>query len=347
MRTAAVMLLLMMPLILPLTLPLVGCGEPNIGGATGTGTPTSTELLVDALVEPTDATEIRAPQNTFVVGTWRSMGNWIKLIDLVAEGAIVEEGDVVARFENEGERALPWVRDQISRAESDAERSRIDREATERRLALELQQRGFEQQRSAIELRRAGVIAQRTLDAYRLDHELAAFATDAATKRIGASASAAATEAEYQRLSVQRANRYMEQHAAYVAKFSTKAPHAGVVRHAYNHRRRRRLKKGDGFPSGMHVLSIARSPKLGLRVLIPEHLIGNLAPGSELIALGPEGEDIPIRLSAIEPMPQELGFLRRDDKLPNAREKAYTALAEFVSEDVELTAGIDIKVRIP
>ena len=46
----------------------------------------------------------------------------------------------------------------------------------------------------------------------------------------------------------------------------------------------------------------------------------------------------------MEDFPQEIGFLRKNDELPTAREKAYVVRADFVGTSQEMKAGLEVKV---
>ena len=332
-------------LIIALLAPGVACGTQEEAAAETTIE--STELLIDGRITPRDATELQAPQNTFQVGNWRSWGGWIKLVHFVKDGKEVKEGDVVARFAFDYDQAQSYVQREIARAEADSERSRLDQEAKLRQLTTELGQRDLDVQRAALNLRQAGVIAQRTFKAFELDHEMTEFEANAIRQRIAAQERAMAAEARYHELSRARAQQMQEQFDGYKGRYQLVAPHDGVVRHGYHRRRRRKIQKGDGMPAGMTVLSIARGDELSIEAFVPEHLIGRIEVGKEIEVLGLDDEEYTAAVKVIDPVPQELGFLRNDEKLPNAREKAFRVFADFVGDTEGLTAGNDVKVRMP
>ena len=49
----------------------------------------------------------------------------------------------------------------------------------------------------------------------------------------------------------------------------------------------------------------------------------------------------------IEDIPQEIGFLRKDNELPNAREKAYVGFADLPENTKGLASGTEIRVTVP
>ena len=98
---------------------------------------------------------------------------------------------------------------------------------------------------------------------------------------------------------------------------------------------------------GTHVLSIAPNSALSVRVFVPEHQVARFKHDRTIIVEGLDGTEIAGRVRHIDPIPQELGFLREDDELPNGREKVFSVLADFADDVEGLSAGNDVRVRLP
>ena len=54
-----------------------------------------------------------------------------------------------------------------------------------------------------------------------------------------------------------------------------------------------------------------------------------------------------VEVERVDEFPQELGFLRENDALPGAREKMYVVHARFGQKPEGLSAGLEVKVRLP
>ncbi len=58
------------------------------------------------------------------------------------------------------------------------------------------------------------------------------------------------------------------------------------------------------------------------------------------------GERLPAKVRSIETFPQEIGFLRSNNALPNAREKAYSVRARFLEAPRSMRAGVEVTVEL-
>ena len=56
------------------------------------------------------------------------------------------------------------------------------------------------------------------------------------------------------------------------------------------------------------------------------------------------GLEVEAEVQSVADFPQELGFLKDNDDLPNAREKAYVARAVFYVQPEDLKSGVEVKV---
>lgn len=314
------------------------------GDDLGPGLPTT----VDGHVVPTDATVLRAPPHQVRILTWS--GNWgLSQIDLiVADGKKVEEADVVVEFNFKHDDLLDWVHQRQRQASAESEKSAIESQRRLDELLVEARQREIAAARAAVDVQRKGVVSAIQSQIYELDFRLARFEEDAAEKRVAA-----------HRLALEAEERYHERNLAYLAgalehfdfvrsRFALRAPHGGIVRHAYHPWHRRKIQKGDGLRAGMEVIHIARDESLSVEVFVPEHRMGAIRRDLLLAVLIPAtGERYRARVDKIPEFPQEIGFLRKDDSLPNAREKAYSVRAEFIEPPQGLLAGNEVKVEIP
>ena len=304
-------------------------------------------LAFDGRAVPANATDLTAPQNSFKIRGWNSESSWIKLVDLVEEGKEVKKGDVVARFEFPGKEALSMVKRRIREAQAAREKSKIDLEDELRKLLVDRDKLDLERERARIDTMKANAISRRQLALFQSRYEEAIFEADAVRKQIAALRARMNSESNFHAQQVARAEYDMELYESYEKRFSVLAPHDGVVRHAYHRRRRRKIQKGDGMPSGLHVLSIARDETLDVQFFVPEHRLDEISVGQRVhvLPVARDGE-FAAKVRSIERFPQEVGFLREDDNLPNAREKAFIVVASFDEQPEDLGAGTELKVSL-
>jgi multidrug efflux pump subunit AcrA (membrane-fusion protein) len=326
---------------------LVGC-QPGAGAGTPTASPVKlrNELLYDGFVVPKNATELRAPQNTFRIAGWNSNSSWIKLIHVVEDGAEVKEGDVIGKFEFPGDRARPQVDAEIRKAEAQRDRSGLSQQEEVDRLTSEQKQKVIDAAIAELETQKRGVISERDWQLAAIAHRQAEFDAEATGKHRTAVKRALAAEAAYQERNVERAQSLDERFKTYEQRFKVLAPHGGVVRHAYHRRRGRKIQKGDGMPSGMHFASVARDEEVRVKFFVPERHFAELEGADEFVVESrTSSEKSIIKVVEIEAFPQEMGFLKNDRDLPNARERAYVIWATFHEQPEKLSAGVEVRVR--
>lgn len=302
----------------------------------------------DGYIVPTNATLIRAPQNTFRIGSWNSSSSWIKLERLVEDGKEIKEGEAIAWFEFNGKRALPQVTERIQRAEADRERSSLDVDSTIEQMETSEKQKVIEAERARLDTLKEGVVSARDLERFEIAMMQADFEAQAQGKTLSAYERSVRAESSYHDKNVDRASADMKRYKIYEERFKVKAPHDGVVRHAFLKRRRRKVQKGDGMPSGRHFMSVARDDALSVEFYIPESRYPLTRSQKEWVVRSPSsGETFPIEVVRVDEFPQELGFLKEDENLPNAREKMYVVYARFLEQTEELSAGLEIEVGLP
>ena len=302
----------------------------------------------DGLIVPTHATLLRAPQNTFRISGWSSNNSWIKLVNLVEDGAQVKQGQVVAWFEFQGRDALPRVQDNLRQSEAARERARHGVDFDLDQLASQVQQLQIAARRAELDTRREGVVSGRDLDRLRLDHALATFEAQAQAQRLSALRRATRAEADYLERRVQMSQADLERFDVYKRRFTVQAPHDGVVRYSFMRRQRRKVQKGDGMGSGTEFMTVARDASLHLIFYVPEHRYALTQQQRRFLVQSPSSsKTYEVEVTRVEPFPQELGYLKGDDNLPTAREKMYVIHARFMAPPEELGAGQEVKVRLP
>ncbi len=324
----------------------VGCGEQQTLAVRQAPARQEAPLLHGRIVARASTT-LRAPQNVFRVGGWHSTSSFTHLIDVAAEGQAVTKDEVVARFRFRHQRAKSWIDTKVRRADAAAEKRALQTAQRTQELLADQRTRAIFADRARINTLKAPAISKRQLRLYEIDHQIASFEIEAINLRITAYRREAAAVTAFHRQARSRARAEVARYHRYKERYVLRAPHAGVVRYAYNRRRRRKIRKGDGMKAGMAVLSIARDARIAVRFFVPEHRLSELHAGDPVDVLSLTGDTAhAARVERIERFPQEIGFLREDSRLPNAREKAFVVRAEFERTATDLTAGNEVRVRV-
>lgn len=334
--------------VLTLSILLTACQPPAADRSAVSAPPSKPSVHgFVALVEPKDSTTLRAPQNTFRIAGWNSSSHWTMLSEIAEEGKTVKKGEEVARFRFDHQKAKFWIKDRVQQAEADAEKSAIEAERRLEELRADQNTRRLWAASAQIDTLKASAISRRQLELHRIDHRLALFDLEAAGKRIEAYQKQASAERDYQKKKMERHRFDMVRYQRYKKRYSLHAPHDGIVRYAYHHHFRRKIKKGDGMPAGLEVLHIARDERLVVRIFVPEAQIHRIKKGQRVFAVSPgSAQRIAARVSTIERFPQEMGFLQHDNNLPNARDKAFAVTAELDEQTDRLGAGNEVRVQL-
>jgi hypothetical protein len=305
-------------------------------------------LAFEGRVVPTEATGLRAPQNVLRLRTWTSVSGWSKLVFLAPDGEAVKEGDVVGRFEFNGDRARPNVQQNIDEARANGQKSRLEEQQTLDNMRTQLNRQRIEAENAKLDTLRGDTVSARDLKIYQMAHRIADFEANATERLIGVHRRRMASEASYHDKQLAQAAYEMELLDSFKRRFEVRAPHDGIVRHGYSRRRRRKLQKGDGMPAGYEFASLARDRSVSVEFFIPEHRLDEVSVGGALKVSSPilkaevEGEVVEVTT-----FPQELGFLREDEELAGGREKMYVARARLKEPPEALRAGLEVKVRQP
>ncbi len=327
---------------------LAGCTNTvaTPGAPIARGAALRAELAFDGYVVPLNAIELRAPQNTFRVGNWNSDSSWIKLLELVDDGETVKAGDVIAKFEFPGDRAKTYVLEQIRSAEAQRDNSGITQEAEVDRLKADERHKRLDAERAELDTQRRGVVSERDWELAKISYQQAVFDADASGEHRDAVKRALQAESAFHDRNVDRAQSLQTRYDTYSKMFAVHATHDGVVRHAFHKRRGRKVEKGDGMPAGMHFASLAKDKKVWVQFFVPEAQYNELEGAKEfLVEATTATASVPVTVERIEEFPQELGFLKNADGLPNAREKAYVVWATFAAQPEKLSAGVEVRVR--
>lgn len=292
------------------------------------------------------ATDHFAPEFTFRVPGWSSSSGSQKIVELVADGTAVKKGQLVARFEFGFEQALDYINDRIAQLETSLQQATIYAAQTKETLELNLRRARMGAETARLNVLKAPAVSKNQAEALAQQQRLAEFEVEAAMQRLSsatASAEAARIHATQQR---DAALMMRDRYAYYLERFTVRASHDGIVRHAFNPRERRTLQKGDGVQAGTRVVSVAKDDALAVRFFVPEAHASQVHEGQRLrIQIPTSAEELDGVVERVDFFPQELGYLLENESLPYAREKAIQVMASVVTTST-LATGTEIRVRL-
>lgn len=294
-----------------------------------------------------NATDLHAPEFVFRVQGWSSDWGQRKLLELAPDGKQVAAGDVIARFEFGAEEAKRYVDDRIARAQSELNQERIAGDQAVEALEMALKRKQIEAARAQLDLERAPALSRRHAEGLRILDRLAQFDVAAAEQSLASARGAHGAARAFKERNLAKAKEGLERYEFYVKRFQLTAPHAGVVRHAFNPRERRKMQKGDNVNAGMKVVSLAKDDVLAVRFFVPEAQASDVKVGADVsIAVPTRADEIAAVVDQVDFFPQEIGFLLENEGLPNGREKAIQMRASLVSPSAELAAGTEVRVKV-
>jgi hypothetical protein len=318
--------------------------SPNGGPSAGPLLPPSKPTFFGRIV-PRAATPLHAPPNVFRLKGWNSRSNWIKLIDLVPDGSAVKAGDVVGRFEFSNEEARTWLNQRIAETQADLE-SAAQRVADDsRRERARAEVLGLEAERAELDTQKGTLVSERDLRLLGLAHDRALAEEKSQESLYAATRSRGQSEIGFLQATAEDWKSGILKYEMYEKRVKVLAPHAGVVRHAYINHLRRKVQKADGMPSGSLFLHIAEDERLSVEALVPEAQVAETPVGAKLrVRLPDASERFEATVRLVGDYPQEVGFLRGDDELPDAHEKVYLVTAD-IDAPPSMKSGMEVRVE--
>jgi multidrug resistance efflux pump len=296
-----------------------------------------------------NATDHMAPEFVFRVPGWSSSSGGSKIIELVADGTVVKQGDLIARFEFGAIQAQNYINERIAATEAALQQSTIYASQVVEVLELDLRRAKMAQETARLNEQRAPALSKIQGEVLALQHRLAVFEVEAAEKRLASTRVTQAAAREHARQARDAALSMRERYEFYLERFTVRAAHDGVVRHAYNARERRTFRKGDNVQSGMRIVSVAKNDALSAVFFVSEVAIASVHKGDRVrVQLPTSTEHLIGEVEELDFFPQELGFLLENETLPNAREKAVRVKASLSStaSTASLAAGTEVRVSL-
>jgi len=328
---------------------LQGCGtqaSPPAPEETRKST-TSPAMLqgVEGLVVPAEAVNMRGPSSSVYLGAYTKRGGWNQFESLVSDGALIKEGEIIARFKFEAKGALPQIQQRIKTVAAEREKRLLELEAVLRTLETARAKYDLDAEAARLDTLRKAVVSKREQKLAEINYALAKFESRAIRKRIKAHrVTIQAAEAWFAKRK-SYADDLLRRYRKYEANREMRAPFDGVVRHGRHPWHRRKILKSDGLPPGHAILSFARDQRIAVQFFIPEATSGVVKVGDTISVTTPTGDaNWTTTVKKIDFFPQELGFIRKNDELPNAREKVYVGFAELPAETAGLIAGNEVRV---
>lgn len=309
--------------------------------------PRAEDSELQGFVVARTAVDAFAPEFVFKVGDWSSDWGQRKIIELAPDGKAVAAGDVVARFEFGQENVQRQIKESIQRAQSElTQRSLAARQVLDAQESA-LRRLEMEAQLAALNLQKKPSLSRLQGEGLEILHRMAVFDVDAARQQLASTRAAKSAERAFDEQKLAHAQESLARYEFYYDRFSLRAPQAGIVRHAFSARMRRKLQKGDNVWAGVRIVSVAQDKDLAVRFFVPEARAATVRLGAHVSVVSPaSGEAVDGVIERVAFFPQELGFLLENDSLPDAREKALEVRATVQNPPPSITAGTEVRVKL-
>jgi len=327
---------------------LAACA-PAQSGDKGTARPTAPatkEARFEGRVVAANATSIQAPPTSYSLNGRLYNHRWSKIEHLADDESRVEEGAVVARFKFFAKDELPRIKSRIKSRRAESDRTKVGLEMTLGKLLTQQKKAALRTEAARLDTLKGGAVSAQRVRIYELQYAMTKFEAQAITKRIAAHRDTMAAQDARDRLRVAHADQQLALYALYAKRFEIRAPHMGVVNYQRHPWHRRKVRKGDGLPSGSPVLSLANDRVLAVEIFIPEAAAARVQLGDTLEVFSiADDRRWQVSLSEIRPFPQQLGFLHKDDAHPRALERAYVGVASLPADVDGLSMGNEVEVQ--
>lgn len=297
-------------------------------------------------ITPHSATALHAPSNVFRMRGWNSQSNWIKLAEIAPDGTRIEAGKEVARFEFSHEDALPWITRKVSESQAELESARSQVQGERERLRADVAVKGLARESANLDVGKEGLVSDRDLQLLKLGASRAQAEEANAGTLAAAAAAQTSTDLAYLQARADDWKSGINRYKMFERRTHVLAARAGWVRYAYLNHVRRKVQKSDEMPSGTPFVYVAEDEQLSVEFFVPEHRIQAFSIGQKVrVRLPDEERRVEAVVRSLGPFPQETGFLRGDDELPDAREKAYSVIADFDPTPAFFSSGIEVRVE--
>ena len=316
-------------------------------GVAHSAAPTTESARIEGRVVAANASTIQAPPTSYSLNGRLYNHGWSKIEHLVDDASRVEEGAVIARFKFFGKDQLPRIKSKIKSRRAESERTKVGLETTLGGLLTQQKKAALRSEAARLDTLKGGAVSAQRVRIYELVHAMTKFEAQAITKRIAAHRDTMAAQDVRDKLRVAHADQQLALYELYTKRFEIRAPHAGVVNYQRHPWHRRKVRKGDGLPSGSPVFSLANDQVLAIEVFIPEAMAARVKPGDALEVFSPaDDRSWHVNLTEVRPFPQQLGFLHKDDAHPRALERAYGGVANLPADVDGLSVGNEVEIQL-
>ena len=304
------------------------------------------KVTFDGVIIPKSAVELRVLQNYFSVQGWNSTSSGNKIVEMVEDAALVKKGDVLIEFDFSHTRALKFIKRSLNRQISFSQKHAAQDEERLIKLKHELNLRINESKLAKINTKKKAAISRRQFKLYEIEYKMAKFQVKAQKDKVAVFDELKRLNKKYQEKELKRWRENIKRYHIFEDRFKLRAPCDGIVRYAYNRGEKRKVSKGDYLQAGTHVLSLAKDESVALKFYVPENKLKHFKLNDKIyVNLLSEAEKYSAIVKKIEYFPQEIGFLKHNNKLPNAYEKAFVLHADFEKQPKNLSSGAEVEVQ--
>jgi hypothetical protein len=299
----------------------------------------------EGLVVPSEALNMRAPTSAVYLGSYTKQGGWNQFESLADDGKLIKKGELIAQFKFEAKGALAQIQQRIKTIVAEREKRMLELDGVLRTLETARAKYNLDTESARLDTLRKSVVSKREQKLAEINHALARFDSRAIRKRIKAHRVTMQAAEQWFEKRKNYADDLLRRYRQYEENREIRAPFDGVVRHGRHPWHRRKILKSDGIPPGHAILSFARNQRIAIQFFIPEATSGVVHIGDSISVIALSGDvNWSATVKKIDFFPQEVGFIRKNEELPNAREKVYVGFAELPPGTVGLIAGNEVRV---
>ncbi|HOY66085.1 MAG TPA: HlyD family efflux transporter periplasmic adaptor subunit [Candidatus Ozemobacteraceae bacterium] len=296
----------------------------------------------DGRVMPRDFHTLCAPRNTLRLPFWRSESGSIKLVSVAPEGKTVTAGEVVATFQFGDDEARSELDRQIARLKAKRDETLLGLRKSLVDLTAKLEKARIREHLAELDLGRKSSVSaqkQKLLDA---EARLARLETETLEHKVAAATENIAKTDAILSGNIKTWTNHYANFDATRKRYTLEAPAAGFLFYPAVDKLKRKIAAGDEVSSGIHVLSVVTSDRVGIEFYVPEADLAQIVPGRR-VRIAFDSREIQASIISMDFFPQRIGDVHDSFQLPNAWEKCFVVRAEPVGT---LPLGTNNLVRV-
>jgi hypothetical protein len=319
---------------------------PGWGPACGAAWAQPAEPLVcDGQIVPQDFVSFCAPQNSLNLPFWGMSSNGIQVISVAPEGTIASPGDLIAEFQFRGHEARVHIDKQYAQIRAKNQEAQLKRSKKVDQLEQGVRKSEILAQKAALDLQKGIALSKNRQKMLQCDAALLEFEAKALRARLKGDRDELTAQKAIADAQEKRVHDYYTIFDENLKRYKVIASDTGTIYYPLLDKENRKVRAGDKLNSGVHFLSLVRSPQRLLQFFLPERDLCRIKLGDRVTILREKDGDVSAVIRKIDFFPALVGDAQKNFRLPNSWDKCFLVHADLERDPGDLPFG-SVKVRV-